>query len=217
MKLTVYNGSPRAKKSKTDILLGHFIQGFMENNGNTCETRYIIQLRGKSQLRDIFQKSENAIIAFPLYLDSMPGTVKEFIEELVPLFGQMQNTNLGFLVQNGFPETHHNRFIQRYLEKFTQRLGCKYSGTIAKGGCEGLDIQPDFLVQKIFDLFKEIGRDYGMNGTLDENLLKKLARPEHLTEENIKFVVPFVNENLWDAGLKANNAFEKSFARPYIP
>ena len=32
MKLTVFNGSPRGKKSNTTILLEHFLKGFMETD-----------------------------------------------------------------------------------------------------------------------------------------------------------------------------------------
>lgn len=216
MKLTVLNGSPRERKSNTAILLGHFAEGFLETAGNSIETIFLIQERpGFEKALSAFREEERILLAFPLYVDAMPGSVKDFIEALADLKGTRPNLTLMFLVQNGFPETSHNRPVARYLEKLTNRLGCRYGGAILKGGCEGLDVQPPFLVDKVFSLFREIGRDFGRTGILNEALLAKLARPEHLTPENIAQVIPMVNSFLWDALLEKNGAKDRSFNRPY--
>ncbi len=216
MKLTVINGSPRAKSSNTGILVGHFAKGFLEAGGNTMETLFVQNERpGFGRIIDAFNSTEYLLLAFPLYIDAMPGTVKELIEALAPYRGKRPDLTVLFVVQNGFPETCHNRPIERYLEKLTKRLGCRYGGAILKGGCEGLDIQPPALVDKIFSRFYQIGRAFGETGMLDPELLKKLAYPEHLNAENMKQVIPIVNAFLWDGLLKKNGAMEKSFDRPY--
>jgi len=216
MKLTVLNGSPRGEKSNTAILLGHFAEGFLETPGNTIDTVFTIKDRpGFEKSLKAFREAERILLAFPLYVDAMPGSVKDFIEALAPLKGTRPDLALMYLVQNGFPETSHNRPVARYLEKLTGRLGCRFGGAILKGGCEGLDVQPPFLVDKVFRLFREIGMDFGRTGILNEALLAKLARPEHLTPENIAQVIPMVNSFLWDALMEKNGAKEKSFARPY--
>ena len=85
-----------------------------------------------------------------------------------------------------------------------------------KGGCEGLDVQPSFLVEKVFDLFYQIGISYGRTGLLDNDLLARLARPEHLSPENIAQVIPMVNAFLWDSLMDKNGAKDRSFDRPYL-
>jgi len=216
MQLTVLNGSPRAEKSNTAILLGHFAEGFLETPGNVIDTIFLIRERpGFEKALKAFREEELILLAFPLYVDAMPGSVKDFIEALAPLKGTRPELTLMYLVQNGFPETCHNRPVARYLGKLTQRLGCRFGGAILKGGCEGLDVQPPFLVDKVFRLFREVGKDFGQAGMLNETLLAKLARPEHLTPENVSQIIPMVNSFLWDALLEKNGAKEKSFARPY--
>jgi len=120
-----------------------------------------------------------------------------------------------FVIQNGFPETHHNRFVERYCEKLVKRLGCIYEGSVCKGGCEGLDIQPPELVDKVFIGFYNVGRSFGENGKLDPEIVNKLAYPEHLTPENMKLVIPMVNNFLWDGRLKKNDALDKKFDKPF--
>ena len=217
MRLTILNGSPRGKKSNSAVLLSHFTRGFLESPGNSMETLHLINERpGFEKPKDAFFSAERILLAFPLYVDAMPGSVKEFIEKLEPYKGKRPDLRLMYLVQNGFPETCHNRPVQRYLEKLTSRLGCAYGGSIAKGGCEGLDVQPSFLVEKVFDLFYQIGISYGRTGLLDNDLLARLARPEHLSPENIAQVIPMVNVFLWDSLMDKNGAKDRSFDRPYL-
>lgn len=166
-------------------------------------------------LKQLFLDAEILMIAFPLYVDAMPGSVKEYFEALEPLRGKRPDLRLMFMIQNGFPETHHNRFVEKYCEKLTKKLGCIYEGSICKGGCEGLTVQPPALVEKVFTGFYNMGKSFGETGSLSAELLTKLARPEHLTPENMKMVIPMVNNFLWDGLLAKNNAADKKFDKPY--
>jgi hypothetical protein len=218
MQLTFINGSPRGKKSNTTRLMAHFIRGFLETTGNTCEIEYLTKHRQDIKtLTGIFATAQNVIIGFPLYVDAMPGSVKEFLEALEPLAGIKDNPALGFVIQCGFPETSHNRYVARYCEKFSLRMGCPSLGSILKGGCEGLDVLPNFLTDKYYALFYTIGVEFGKTGKLDPALLEKLARPEHLTAENMSQVIPFINQTLWDAQMEKNGVLDKSFDKPLNP
>jgi len=55
----------------------------------------------------------------------MPGIVKVFIESLEPLCSREGNPDVGFIVQSGFPEAIHSRYVEKYLEKPSLRLGCR--------------------------------------------------------------------------------------------
>jgi len=216
VQLSIINGSPRGAAGNTEKLLEHFTRGFLETEGNSVEVAHSIKDRPDfTKEKELFLNSERLLIAFPLYVDAMPGSVKELFESFAPLKGKNPELKLMFMTQCGFPETHHTRFVARYCEKLTGRLGCVFSGAICKGGCEGLTVQPPALVEKVFRRFYELGRAYGETGELDRTILAKLAHPEHLTAENLKQVIPMVNGFLWDGLLKKNNAMEKSFDKPY--
>jgi NAD(P)H-dependent FMN reductase len=218
MQLTFINGSPRGTKSNTGLLMEAFIRGFLETEGNTCEIEYLVKHRKNlAPLTEKFRQAQNVIIGFPLYVDAMPGSVKAFLEALAPLAGQPNLPTLGFVIQCGFPETAHNRFVARYCEKFTRRLGCRPLPAILKGGCEGLAIQPPFLTDKYFALFSMLGQHFGKTGMIDETLLAKLARPEHLKAEHLAQVIPFINQALWDAQMEKNGVLDRSFDKPLQP
>lgn len=216
MRLSIINGSPRGASGNTEKLLEHFTKGFLETVGNSVEILHSIKDRPDfTKEKDILLTAERLLIAFPLYVDAMPGSVKELIESFEPLKGKNPSLKLMFMTQCGFPETHHTRFVERYCEKLAGRLGCVYSGAICKGGCEGLTVQPPALVEKVFQRFYHLGKVYGETGELDPTILAKLAHPEQLTTENLKQVIPMVNNFLWDGLLKKNNALDKSFDKPY--
>lgn len=216
MKLAFINGSPRGVPSNTGKLMEHFTSGFLETEGNSVETFYLVKERpGFENIIKAMSAAETVLLGFPLYVDAMPGSVKEFIEAIAPLKGKHPGLKMIYLVQNGFPETCHNRYVERYCEKLTRRMGFIYGGAICKGGCEGLSVQPPVLVDKVFRLFNEVGREFGRTGELDSSLLIKLAHPEHIKPESVKQVAQMVNGFLWDQWMKKNGVEHLSFAKPY--
>ena len=215
MKLTVFNGSPRGKGSNTKILLEHFINGFMTTDGNTYELAYLNRVKDSDNFIKLFRDAEQVLLAFPLYTDAMPAIVKTFIESLEPLCGREGNPDIGFIVQSGFPEAIHSRYVERYLEKLAVRLRCRYKGTVVRGGVEGIRALPAKMTRKLFKSFYELGKSFGETGEFDEQIVRKLARGEKLTKFQFRIFKLF-GHNYWNSMLKKNNAFEKRFDKPYI-
>jgi len=218
MKLTVFNGSPRGKGGNTKIFLEHFLNGFVTKEGNTYELAYLNHVKDQDRFLELFQKAENVLLAFPLYCDAMPAMVKTFIESLEPLCGRKNNPNIGFMIQNGFPEAIHNRYVARYLEKLSSRLGCEYVGTIIKGGGEGARTMPA-RYKKPFNILYRLGQIYGETGQYDTELVRKLANPEKFSKPVILLFKLLLKTKPfkigWDRMLKENGAFERRFNKPY--
>jgi len=218
MKLTVFNGSPRGKGSNTKILLEHFINGFMTNERNTFELAYLVRVKDSDAFIKLFQEAEQVLLAFPLYTDAMPAVVKTFIESLEPLCGRKGNPDIGFIVQSSFPEAIHSRYVERYLEKLAVRLGCRYKGTVIKGGVEAIRGTPAWLNRKrrLFKSFYELGKSFGQTGQFNKQIAFNLAKPERYSKFQF-WVYRLVAHNLyWNPLLKKNTAFEKRFAQPYV-
>jgi len=215
MKLTVYNGSPRGKSSNTRILLEHFLEGFLTAEGNTYELAYLVRVKESADFIKLFQEAEQVLLVFPLYTDAMPAIVKAFIESIEPLCGRSNNPDIAFIVQGGLPEATHARYVGRYLKKLSKRLGCKYRGTVTKGGIEGIQEQPAMMTRKLFKSFYELGKAYGQRGEFDEQMIRDLAQPERLSR--FKFwLLRFSGHRLfWNPQLKKNKAFAERFAKPY--
>jgi NAD(P)H-dependent FMN reductase len=220
MPFCVINGSPRGKGGNTQILLEKVLAGVASASEIKADWHYLNTQKGRKDAVEAFTNSDLVFLGFPLYTDAMPGIVKDFIDSLAPYSGREGNPKLAFLVQSGFPEAHHSRFVERYLEKLTRRLNAPFAGTIVKGGCEGVRLMPEKMNRKLFVGLHEMGADLAQKGRFDPDKLKKLAKPERyprILAPIFKLVLKLPLAQLyWNNQLKQNDAYEDRFAKPFI-
>jgi len=219
MKLTIYNGSPRGKNSNTKILLDKFIRGYYSQEKYDINEFYLAARSQRIAGAKAFRESEVILLAFPLYTDSMPGIVKEFIELLGEYTAQAENPKMAFLVQSGFPEPAHSRYIERYLARLCERMHAEYLGTVVKGGVEGIKIMPPWMTRKLYRRFYKLGRHFAIHNELDDRIIRKLAPHEHLTPFRL-FIFKLMQRSrmanfYWNNQLKENGVYEQRFDRPY--
>jgi multimeric flavodoxin WrbA len=214
-RLTLFNGSPRGRRGNTPIFLREIAAGF----GGPNETHHLIRLKETGQMVQAFAEAECIILGFPLYTDAMPGVVKHFIEALEPLAGRASNPPVGFVVQSGFPEGLHSRYVERYLEKLAERLGSPYLGTIVKGNGEGVRIMPPEATQSLFNHLQVVGASLAERGSFDPTALQAIAQPERFPAIAGPFFQVFLRlpsgHSYFDGMLKQNGAYERRFARPF--
>ena len=218
MKLTVFNGSPRNKKSNSAILAEQFLKGFANISTENVPVYHLASIAKMDEHVKAFSDAETVIIIFPLYTDCMPGIVKEFFEKIA-LLKNSSAKRVGFIVQSGFPESIHSTFVEKYLEKFTKRISCKYLGTVIKGGVEGIQIMPPYMTKKLFTNFCILGEEFAKTGVFSAEIINKLRKPYKLSKSKL-FVYSIgkklgLTEFYWNSNLKKNNAFEQRFAQPY--
>jgi multimeric flavodoxin WrbA len=214
--LTLFNGSPRGRRGNTPIFLREIASGF----GGPSEIHHLVRLKETQAMLQAFAQAECALIGFPLYTDSMPGIVKHFIEALEPLVGRAHNPPLGFVVQSGFPEGLHSRYVERYLEKLAERLGSPYLGTVVKGNGEGVRSMPPAATQSLFAQLQAVGASLSASGRFDPVVLKAIAKPEKYPASLGPVFQIFLRQPAahayFDDMLKKNGAYERRFARPFL-
>ena len=214
-RLTLFNGSPRGKRGNTPIFLREIARGF----DGLHEVHDLVRLKETGNMLEAFARAECVILGFPLYTDSMPGIVKHFIEELGPLVGRPNNPPLGFVVQSGFPEGLHSRYIERYLERLAERLGSPYLGCVVKGNGEGVRVMPSEATEGLFANLQSLGAGLAREGRFDPQVLTRIAQPERfpaiLGPVFQVFLRMPASHTYFDEMLKKNGAFERRFARPF--
>lgn len=215
-RVTLFNGSPRGSKGNTPIMLGKLVEGF----GGDSEIHHLIRVNDQEEQVQAFRDAECVWLGFPLYADGMPGVVKNFIEALEHLKGSEDNPPIGFLVQSGFPEGLHSRYVERYNARLAEMLGAPYLGTIVKGNGEGTRIMPDEMNQKLFDNLRALGKGLAENGELDPLVLGEIAKPERFPRVLGPIFRLFLRTKMahryFDEMLYENQAYEKRNDRPFI-
>lgn len=219
MSFTIFNGSPRNKKSNSAILAQEFLKGFAAASTETFELHHLASLRHKSEQLEAFGKASVILFIFPLYTDSMPAIVKAFFEKLYES-GFPGPKKVGYIVQSGFKESIHSLALAAYLEKFTRRLGYDYLGTVIKGGVEGIQIMPPRMTKKLFADFYRLGLYFGKHTAFDPQLMAKMAKPYRLSKASqwmMKFAPSFMINFYWNMNLRKHKAFNQRFDQPFKP
>ena len=227
MKLVIINGSPKRKPGNTSMLLDHFLAGFQAHPHNTSRVYAVRDVLDESTIRTLFSQADYVLLAFPLYTNAMPAGVKQFIEKLGLITHNSIDLNpkLLFLIQSGVPEAVHSRDIERYVHKLSQRLNCGYVGAIIRGGTESFyqvlpRIPRTWLLRRLQNKMKSIGKTFGETGTLAPKMLKRFAFPERLPRIAIVFfhIYSFLGIRYYgfDTALKKNRMFEHKDATPYL-
>lgn len=214
--ITLFNGSPRGSHGNSPIFLEQLAKGF--GGENTLVN--LVNVNSTPDHVKNFKEAQCVILAFPLYTDSMPGIVKHFIEALEPLVGYTNNPPIGFIVQSGFPEGLHSRYIERYLEKLAFRLGSPYLGTIIKGNGEGVREMPENMNRPLFENLRIIGKNLAEGKPFNSLILRSIAKPERFPlfldpVYKIFLRLPLAH-SYFDRMLNKNDAYEKRFDQPFL-
>ena len=218
MKLTLFNGSPRRKASNSKILMDQFLEGYSTASGESYEVHYLTDIKKSMDHLKAFSRADYVIFIFPLYTDSMPGIVKHFFEMLYKQTHKPEK-KVGFIVQSGFPKAKHSVYLEKYLRRFTARMGCHYLGTVIKGGVEGMQIKPPSWNRPLFKAFEELGKHFARKGEFDQNIVERLGKPHHLSFFHRSMFLFFgffgLTNFYWNKKLKEHGAFSRRFDKPY--
>jgi hypothetical protein len=146
--------------------------------------------------------------------------VKHFVEALESLTGRATNPPIGFVVQSGFPEGLHSRYVEQYLEKLADRLHSPYLGTVVKGNGEGTRLMSEEFNKQLFANLQAVGTSLAKNGNFDTAALKAISHPEQFPRILGPVFQLFVHlpiaHSYFDQMLKRNGVFEKRFDRPFV-
>jgi hypothetical protein len=206
-------------------MLTRVAEGWKRGGGMAPEVLHLARKMDFDRAVRAYAEADVVLLGMPLYTDSMPALVKTYIEALSPRAAIAQaggvNPTLGFLVQSGFPEAQHSRFLERYLEKLARRLGSPYAGTIVRGGGESLQMMPDDANKKLWALLQTLGEQLACEGRFGEAELKAIAGTERFSPLAAALIsvvarLPIV-EFYWTSQLKKNGAWQRRFAAPYGP
>ena len=222
-KIVIYNGSPRGKASNSSIIVEEFkkgllMQGILENQ---IEIYDLNQTSKHKEIASSFYEKNHHLFFMPLYVHSMPGVVKLFLDSVVDnnMCADIKNPpKVGFFVQSGFKEGYQSFYLRGILENLCIHNNWIFAGCGIKGGMEGLHHTPPQANVKIYKAFNNLGLNYAQNGHLSSEMLNTMIKPIFLTN-NHKFIFSILPNFLiqfhWNSQLRKNKAMDKVFAKPY--
>jgi hypothetical protein len=101
---------------------------------------------GTLRLLDAVDGSDLVVLAFPLYVDSLPAPLTRLLERVAERRSRVASTGtprLAAIVQCGFPEAHQCDAAVGICRLFAERSGKRWAGALAMGmgGSIGEDIR----------------------------------------------------------------------------
>ena len=175
MHVVIINGSPRVKQfSNTDKIIQSFTQG-LDEVGCTYEIYTLSSRREWDAAREAFITNDRIIMALPLFVESAPSMLLEWLETLPTQ--RKHPAELAFILQSGFAEGCQLRCGEQFLKSLPAQLGCNYGGCLIKGGNFGIRITKGKDHDKILKPYIAMGRSYATKGNF-------------LTPEATRFVGP---------------------------
>lgn len=218
MKALVIQGSPHGKSGCTQKMLEPFLSG-MKKAGADVDVIYLadkkihhcigcLQCWFKTPGRCVFQddmadcleqfaQADLIIFATPLYVFSMTGLMKNFLDRSVPLCdpfliphpiiphctthpsrsGKKQKM---FLISPcGFPEFHHFDSLIATFKQMAQMEGAEYLGEILRPSAEILKIQNTLLqwtLKGYFQQLEKAGQELIERGSISEKTQEALRK-----------------------------------------
>lgn len=184
MHLVIISGAARPRsKSNTAKVIAAFQKGF-EESGNSTEVWYLSDRHQWESAADAFARNDRILIAFPLYVENIPGILLEFLSGLRPK--QTPGTKLAFLLQGGFPEASQSRCCEAFLETLPAQLGCGYAGTLIKGDMFGTGFVGEKTREKMLVPFTVMGRTFAEAECFEKSAVDSFAGPEYMSGKEIR-------------------------------
>jgi multimeric flavodoxin WrbA len=135
-------GSPRTKKS-TSHSLGSYLFDKLGAQNIQTETVFLhttLRSAKKSQkMLEAIDAADLVLLAFPLYVDSLPAPVMEALERIAAHRAGASTRKLFAAIANcGFPEAKHHDPALAICATFALQAGFEWAGSLSLGAGEGL-------------------------------------------------------------------------------
>ncbi|HUH96087.1 MAG TPA: NAD(P)H-dependent oxidoreductase, partial [Anaerolineales bacterium] len=138
-------GSPRTRKS-TSNSLGSYLFEQLGTQSIRTETIYIHTALGSPErtraMLEAVEAADLVVLAFPLYVDSLPSPVMDALERIASQRACRDRTapaQLWAAISNcGFPEPDHNATALAICANFARLKGFQWAGSLALGAGQGM-------------------------------------------------------------------------------
>ena len=129
-KLMILNGSPRAPQSNSKQYASIFRSYYKEDI-----VEYHITPRNHEEILSRLEGCTDLLLVFPLYADSIPVTLHNFLKSLEQ-HPPASKPTVSVLINCGFLEPEQNQIAVDILKLFCKQHGYRYSCTLCIGGGE---------------------------------------------------------------------------------
>ena len=215
MKVLAFNASPLMEKGNTALLLKPFMEGLQEE-GCEVEVFHISRLHVEPCLGDRacwtktpgkcvqnddvkmllpkIQEADLIVFAAPVYVDGMPGPLKNLIDRLIPILEPYfvmrdkhcrhprrhphKNSKVVLVSNCGFWEMDNFQPLVTHIQAICKNYRWEFAGALLRphGETLGYMVRKGISVQDILEAAKDAGRELVKTEKMSERNLKTVSR-----------------------------------------
>ena len=127
---TLINGSPKFKDSNSQYFLNKIIVNLDEYN------IFDIKKRNYEKVLNSINESEVIVFAFPLYVDSPPSIMLEFLDYIIDKKIDLEGKLIYTIINCGFREGKQNITAVIIIKRWCQKVNATYGSSILIGAGE---------------------------------------------------------------------------------
>ena len=217
MSLAIFNGSPRGKKSNSSVITSWFLEGYTKEE---AAISYLNRTSEHESLAQSVLQYDELMFVFPLYVDGMPGQVKNFLEILHNYKRDLKEKKVCFIIHSGFSEAIQSRALEQFLIGFCKKMELINHGVIIIPGSEGFRLMPPVMTAKKSEALSRLASEFEADFDFNNKDLALLRYQESIGAFKrvlMQFAGLFGLTNMyWNSNLKSNNAYKDRFAAPYL-
>jgi multimeric flavodoxin WrbA len=179
-KVVLLVGSPRTKKS-TSASLGGYLLEQLAAKGIDVETIHTYTNFNNAALASI-DSADLVILAFPLYVDGLPGALVTALEKIAAQrTGKQTQQRFAAISNCGFPEARHNDTALAICADFARAAGFQWAGGLSLGAGEmihgGVLTEMDGRAQPIMTALNLAAESLVTQKVISADARSLLARP----------------------------------------
>ena len=218
-------GSAKRPRSTSESL-GTYLCERLGERGFEAETlllhRALKSDQGREDLLAAADRADVLVIAFPLYVDSLPYLVIRAMEVIAKhrkdahrqAWGELKEQQLVAIANCGFPEARQNDTALAICRQFAREAGFEWAGDLALGGGEAISGQP---LSKVKGMARNVIKALDLTATA---LAEGKPVPQEAVESMAKPITPAWMYALlggigWKRQAKKHGTQKKLHDRPY--
>jgi len=139
MQALILTGSPKGRNSTSHLLASKLAEGLRKHGAVVSDELVHTAMRseeGTRRLLDAVDAADLVVLAFPLYVDSLPAPLTRLLELFADRrarTGPAKAPRVAAIVQCGFPESHQCDTAVGICRLFSARVGWAWAGALAMG------------------------------------------------------------------------------------
>lgn len=207
MTVALINASPKMKGSTSGILLNDL----KECLGGKVDIEEICLRTNKitSDIMEKLKKADTWVVAFPLYVDSLPSHLIACLKQLEKMTWKHESLNVYGIANCGFYEGNQTEPALNVLKNWCAKAGCAYKGSLGIGGGGAINVTGNMSGKAsprsgIFRAIKKFA---------DRIVKKEGEVNKYATVSFPRFVYKLCAQHSWRKMIKKNGGTKKDLAK----